>query len=63
MTSQVIFDIAEIIRNASDQEFADYLASENYFFLRYDELKDEYRELSEERKQSGKFHGETWGTL
>lgn len=63
MTSQVIFDIAEIIRNASEQEFADYLASENYFFSKYGELKDEYRELFEERRQSGKFHGETWGTF
>lgn len=63
MTSQVIFDLAEIISNASDEEFNDYLASENYFFSRYRELKDEYQELMEERKQSGKFHGENWGTF
>jgi len=51
MQSEFIFEISEIIRNASDEDFEYYVASERSFFSDYQHLSEGYSEYKIKRPE------------
>jgi len=51
MQSEFIFEISEIIRNASDEDFEYYLSSERSFFTQYSHLREGYDEYKTIRSE------------
>ena len=51
MQSEFIFEISEIIRNTSDEDFEYYLSSERSFFTQYPHLREGYDEYKTKRSE------------
>ena len=63
MGTGFILELSEVINSLSNEEFHDYLESENFFFSKYSSLKESYLEFKEQRKQDPRFQTETWNSL
>lgn len=60
MNSRFILDISEIVRNLSDNDFDEFAASENYFFQKFEHLKEPYQEHKLQRQENPRLSGESW---
>ena len=63
MNSRFILDISEIVHNLTEDEFNEFVASQNYFFQKYENLKEPYQEYRLERQANPHLRGESWSSF